>query len=159
VKPNHSTGFIIEGLTSNTKSTAVTESTTKFDQTTANHIECSLANKKLCDELNNKYIAQSRKVNWLKKGYILAQNEYNDCNNKKNRCEGIETTIKNTQAQINDFDKNIKTKSSELDTCNADKNVCNNLNKQITDKKKEIERLKKNILRKEARYIKEKCNE
>lgn len=157
VKPNYSTGFIIEGLTSNTKSTAVTDSATRFDQTAANHIECSLANKKLCDELNNKHIAQSRIVNGLKKGYISAQNAYNECNNKKNRCEGIEITVKNTQKLINDYDTKIKAKTEILDKCDPHKVRCDKLQQKITDKKTEIEKLKKNIATQEDKYKKDKC--
>lgn len=157
VKPSHSTGFIIEGLNTITKSTEVTESAIKFDQTTANHIECSLANKKLCNQLNNQFKTQSRIVDKLKDQYTSAQNAYNECNNKKNTCEGIEIIIKNTQKQINDDDEKIKSKSSILDTCNTDKAVCDKVNKQIADKKKQINDLKRNIANKEAQYKKDKC--
>ena len=158
VKPTHSTGFIIEGLTSNVKSTAVTESTTKFDQTTANHIECNLANKKLCDELNNKYIAQSRKVNGLEKGYISAQTEYNTCNNHKNRCMGIDETIKNTQRNITEYDKKIKEKTKLLKTCDPHKVRCDELLQKIKDKEKQIADLKGYIARNEDLQKKNKCN-
>lgn len=157
VKPTHSTGFIIEGLNTIAKSTAVTESAIKFDQTTANHIECSLANKKLCNQLNNQFKTQSRIVDKLKNDYIPAQNAYNECNNKKNTCEGIEITIKNTQKQINDDDAKIKAKSSILDTCNADKAICDKLNQQIADKKNQINVLKNNIATNEAQYKNDKC--
>jgi len=157
VKPTHSTGFIIEGLNTIAKSTAVTESAIKFDQTTANHIECSLANKKLCDQLNNQFNSQSRIVDRSKNAYTSAQNAYNECNNKKNRCEGIEITVKNTQKQINDYDTKIKAKTEILDKCDPHKVRCDKLNKQIADKKKQINDLKGNIARQEDKYKKDKC--
>jgi hypothetical protein len=154
VKSTRSTEFIIEGLTAITNSNAVSNSAIKFDQKTADHIACSILNKKLCDEIDERYKAQSQLVDKLKAEYISAQNKYNQCINTKNTCQGIEITIQNTQARINDADNNIKAKSSILGTCDADKAACDKIAEQIALKQKQINDLMVAIATKEALYKK-----
>jgi flagellar biosynthesis chaperone FliJ len=157
VKSTRSTEFIIEGLTEMTKSTAVSNSAINFDQKTADHVACSITNKIMCDEIYEKYKAQSRKVDKLKADYMSAEKTYNDCNNNKNTCSGLEITIQNTQKQIDEYDNNIKEKSSILGTCNADKDACEQINQKIADKKKQISDLMGTIATKEALYKKSNC--
>lgn len=157
VKSTRSTEFIIEGLSTITKSTAVSNSAINFDQKTADHIACSIQNKILCDEIDGRYKAQSLIVDVLKADYITAEKAYNDCNNDKNTCSGFEITIKNTQARITESDNNIKAKSSILGTCDADKAACDQIAGQITVKQKQISDLTVAIATKEALY-KKNCN-
>jgi hypothetical protein len=137
-----STRFIIEGLDTIAQTSSVTDSTKSFSQSNAKHIECSLANKILCDDLNNQYNNKVAIVAELEPAYMTARNAYDSCNNHKNRCIGITTTINNTETYIKEYNTDINTKTETLKTCDADKAECEKLQKRITDKEKQIADLK-----------------
>ena len=157
VKPTSYTGFIIEGLDSISQTSMVSDSATNLNISNAKHIECSLANQSLCNDLNKKYNDKVAIVAELEPAYTAAQTAYDSCNNHKNRCIGIERVIKNTQRTINLHDFRIAQNTKLLDTCEPHKERCNKLNQQIVDKKKQIEDLRGYIATNEGLYKKNMC--
>lgn len=152
-----STGFIIEGLDTINQSNTVSGSATKFDHSMAKHIECSLANKILCDDLNKQYNDKVAIVAELEPAYTTAQTAYHSCNNHKNRCMGIDQVIKNTQTTISRHDIQIDKKTKILQTCDPHKARCNKIQQKIKDKEKQIADLKGYIATNEELYKKNMC--
>jgi hypothetical protein len=159
VKPTRpSTGFIIEGLNTITQNTAVSGSATGLNNSHAKHIECSLANKILCDDLNKQYNDKFAIVAELEPAYTTAKTTYDLCNNHKNRCIGIDQVIKNTQRNINEYDVNINKKTKILKTCDPHKARCDKILQKIKDKEKQIADLKGYIATNEDLQKKNMCN-
>lgn len=152
-----STGFIIEGLDTISQINVVTDSATSLNSSSAKHIECSLANKILCDDLNKQYNNKAAIVAELEPAYTTAKTAYDSCNNHKNRCIGITTTIDNTQTNIVDFNSQIEKKKEILQTCVEDKEQCEKLQKRITDKETQIADLKGYIATNEDLQKKNMC--
>ena len=151
------TRFIIEGLDTIAQTTAITDSATSLNTSSAKHIECSLSNKILCDDLNNQYNNAAAIVAELETAYNTAKNAYDSCNNHKNRCMGIDLTIKNAQRTMDEYDMNINNKKKILQTCDADKAECEKLQKRITDKETQIADLKGYIATNEDLQKKNMC--
>lgn len=153
-----STRFIIEGLDSIAQTSIVSDSATNLNSSNAKHIECSLANKTLCDDLNKQYNNKVAIVAELEPAYITAKTAYDSCNNHKNRCIGITTTINNTETNIKAYNKDINTKTETLNTCGDHKTRCDTLKQEIDTKEKQIADLKGYIATNEDQYMKNMCN-
>ena len=152
-----STGFIIEGLDTVTQTSAVTVSATNLNNSRAKHIECSLANQSLCDDLNKQYTDKVALVAELEPGYNEASKNFNTCNNHKNKCTGIMTAIDNIQKNINDFNSKIEDKRKILSTCELNKAECDKKKQEIQNKVMQIENLKIQINDNKKLYEINKC--
>ena len=159
VKPTRpSTVFIIEGLNTIAQNSVISGSATGLNNSHATHIKCSLNNDPKCADLKTQYDNQTNLFNGLTSAYTTAQTEYNTCNNHKNRCIGIDQTIKNTQRAINKADFRIDRKTKILNTCDPHKARCDELLEKIKDKEKQIADLKGYIATNEDLYKKNMCN-
>jgi len=151
------TRFIIEGLDTIAQTGSVTDSATNLNSSSAKHILCSSKNKALWDDLKTQYDTQIDLVKGLEPEYINAKTKYDSCDNHKNSCIGITTTIDNIQTIIKEYNTDINTKTETLNTCDADKAECEKLQKRITDKEKQITDLKAYIATNEDQYMKNMC--
>lgn len=152
-----SSGFIIEGLDTITQSSVVTDSVTDLNSSRAKHIECSLANKLLCDDLNTQYNDKAAIVAGLEPAYNEASKNFNTCNNHKNKCAGIMTAIDNIQKNIDDFNSKIEDKRKILSTCDLHKAECEKKKQDIQIKVTQIENLKNQINDNKKLYEINKC--
>ena len=153
-----STVFIIEGLNTIAQNSAISGSATGLNNSHAKHIQCSLNNDPKCADLKTQYDNQTNLVDGLTSAYTTAQAEYNTCINHKNRCMGIDETIKNTQMAINKYDFRIDKKKKLLNTCDPHKVRCDELLQKIKDKEKQIADLKGYIATNEDLQKKNMCN-
>jgi hypothetical protein len=153
-----SKGIIIEGLDTITQTSVVTDSATSFSQSNADFKKCTMNNKTLCDDLNKQYNNKVAIVAKLEPEYITAKTAYDSCDNHKNRCLGITTTINNTETNIKAYNKDINTKTETLNTCGDHKTRCDTLKQEIDTKEKQIADLKGYIATNEDQYVKNMCN-
>jgi hypothetical protein len=152
-----SNGIIIEGLNTISQINVVTDSATSLNNSRSKHIECSLANKILCDDLNKQYNKQVASVADLDASYNDASKAYNTCDNHKQKCSGITTTTDIIQENIKDYTTKIDDKIKVLDKCDYLKTECNKKNKDIQYKETQIENLKIQINANKKLYELNKC--
>jgi len=152
-----STRFIIEGLDTIAQTSIVSGSATNLNSSNAKHILCTSKNDPICADLNKQYEIQDKFVKGLEPEYINAKTKYDSCDDHKNRCIGITTTINNTETNIKAYNKDINTKTETLNTCGDHNTRCDTLKREIETKEKQIADLKGYIATNEDQYVKNMC--
>ena len=154
--PNNTPGVLIEGLDVLDKAEKGTETVTEFDNVYANYVSCNISNKANCRKIYSNYQNQSRVVSKLEPPRTTALMTYNTCNNLKNQCQGINTTMSNSQASINNYGRQIYRKQRELNRCRY--NRCNRIRWTINRYERTIKAYDYYIKRGEKWYKDNRCD-